>query len=56
MASCRNETLSSVFDVWTFATLHGKHNANVMWSRVMMLKLPVEGAKMSISSTTHANN
>ena len=50
VASRCHETLS------TFTSLHGKHNANAMWSRVLILNLPVEEAKMSMSSTTHDNN
>ena len=48
VASRRHEMLSSVLSVWTHAGLSGQHNAHVMWSRVMMLKLPVEETKMSI--------
>ena len=55
VASRRHETPSSVFDVLTFTSLHGKHNANVKWSRVMLLNSPVEEAKMSISGTTSSD-
>ena len=48
VASRRHEMLGSVLSVWTHAGLSGQHNAHVMWSRVMMLKLHVEETQMSI--------
>ena len=39
-------------ECWVPRGPSGQHHAHVMWSRVMMLKLPVEEAKMSISAMT----
>ena len=47
VASRHHEMHGSVLSVWTHAGLSGQHNAHVMWSRVMTLKLPVEETKVS---------
>ena len=44
VASRRHEMHGPVLRFWTHASLH---NAHVIWSRVMTLKLPVEEAKVS---------
>ena len=54
VASRRHEMLGSVLSVWTHAGLSGQHNAHVMWSRVMMLKLPVEETKCRYLDTFEA--
>ena len=46
VASRRHEMHGPVLRVWTHAGLSGQHNAHVMWSRVMTLKLPVEETKV----------
>ena len=55
VASRRHETPCSVFDAWISTSLHGEHNACAKWSRLMMLNLPAEEAKMSNSGTTSSD-
>ena len=59
VASRRHEMLGPVLSVWTHAGLSSQQNAHVMWTRVMMLKVPIsdttQGAEVVAFGPQHTS-